>query len=263
MNGSRGKQLAIAISSITLCAIAIGGLQLPKLNQLQRERVETSQEQWEQEVTQESVELQLLKTFPNFGFDNLIANWVFIKYLIYFGDDSAREQTGYELIPEYFDINITEDPRFVPAYFYLSASLSLYLGEPEISVAMMQRQLENLSPKDPPGAYYIWRYLGIDQLLFLGDSNAARESFEQAAVWAKEYSDPESEMVRDISQVTARFLAQNPDSKQAQYAAWILVYQNAIDAQVRDRAIAGIRSVGGIVEEMEDGSISIQPPPTD
>ncbi|MBP0015852.1 MAG: hypothetical protein J7545_17890 [Roseofilum sp. SBFL] len=250
-------------SLVALCATAISSLQLPKLNQLKSVQAQRTESEFQREVAQEGIALKLLKAIPNFGFDNLIADWAYVKFLIYFGDEPAREHTGYDLTPQYFEIALNEDPRFIPAYFGLSSSISLYLGEPKISTAMMEKGLQLLSPQDPPRSYYIWRYLGIDQLLFLGDAQAAQASFAKAAEWASEYSDLESENVVALSHSTAGFLAQNPDSKQAQFAAWMLVYRNAVDEQTRDRAIQGIKSVGGIVQITENGDMIIQPPPND
>ncbi|MDJ1178585.1 hypothetical protein PJF56_06900 [Roseofilum sp. BLCC_M91] len=262
-NKSSWYQILIISGLFLISGAAIASLQLPKLNQLKLAQRQRTESQLQREVSQEAIELKLLKIIPNFGFDNLIADWVYVKFLIYYGDDPAREQTGYDLTPDYFDIALNKDPRFIPAYFGLSASVSLYLGKPEVSVAMMENGLQLLSPQDPPRSYYIWRYLGIDQLLFLADAKAARESFTKAAEWASEYSDPESENVATLSRSTAEFLAQNPDSKQAQFAAWMLVYQNAVDQQTRDRAIEGIISVGGMVEITENGETIIQHPPND
>jgi hypothetical protein len=51
----------------------------------------------QQEAQQEALRLKMLKTIPSFGFDNLIADWTFLKFLQYFGDDEARDVTGYNL----------------------------------------------------------------------------------------------------------------------------------------------------------------------
>lgn len=247
---------------ILLCSLAIVSVQLPKLSRLKVASSERSLQQLKQEVAQEALELKLLQVLPNFGFDNLIANLAFIKFLIYFGDDPARDQTGYDLAPEYFQIALNEDPRFIPAYFGMSASVSLYLGKPEFSVEMMQKGLQSLSPKDPHHSYYIWRYLGTDQLLFLGDGEAAERSFSQAAQWASEYSDSESQFIAQLSAATAGFLQENPDSKQAQFQAWQLVLFNATDDKTRQRAISRMEELGGRVILDSDGRINqLIPPP--
>jgi len=262
-NANRWQEVLIAGNLIILCMTAIASLQWPKLNQLKSSQVVRSETQLQREVAQEQLELKLLQVLPNFGFDNLIADWAYIKFLIYFGDDPAREQTGYELTPQYFEIALNEDPRFIPAYFGLSSSVSLYLGQPEFSVDMMQKGLQLLSAKDPPRSYYIWRYLGTDQLLFLGDGEAARDSFAQAAEWASEYSDTESRSIAALSTSTAEFLAQNPDSKQAQFQAWQIVLFNAVDDKTRQRAIANMEALGGRVILDSEGRIETLIPPSD
>ncbi|OJJ26604.1 hypothetical protein BI308_05805 [Roseofilum reptotaenium AO1-A] len=247
---------------ILLCSLAIFSVQLLKLNRLKVESTERSPQQRQQEVAQEALELKLLQVLPNFGFDNLTANWSFVKFLIYFGDDPARDQTGYDLSTEYFKVTLTEDPRFIPAYFGLSASVSLYSGQPDISVSMMQQGLEQLSSQDPPRGYYAWRYMGVDQLLFLGEGEAARDSFTKAAEWASEYNDPESETIMALSASTAEFLAENPNSKRAQFQAWGSVLINATDEKTRQRAITSMEAIGGRVILDSEGRIeSLIPPP--
>lgn len=249
---------------IFLCSLAIVSIQLPKLNWLKTESSERSPQQRQQEVAQEALELKLLQVLPNFGFDNLIANWSFIKFLIYFGDEPARAQTGYDVSPEYFKIALTEDPRFIAAYFGLSASVSLYSGQPDISVDLMRKGLEQLSSQDPPRGYYAWRYMGVDQLLFLGEGEAARDSFAKAAEWASEYSDPESESIVALSTSMAEFLAENPSSKWAQFQAWASVLFNATDEKTRQRAIESMEEIGGRVILDSEGRIeSLVPPPSE
>ena len=255
------NQLA-AVGLILLCSVLIATAQRLRLNSLKVESNERSRSQLQREVAQEALELNFLEVVPNFNFKNLMANWSFIKFLIYFGDDLAREHTGYELTPEYFKITLQEDPRFIPAYFSMSASLSLYLGRADFSAEMTQQGLQRLSPKDPLGSYYIWRYLGTDQLLFLGEGQAAEQSFTRATEWAREYSDPESQFIAQISSATAQFLKSNVQSKQAQFQAWQLVLFNATDDRTRQRAIASMEELGGRVILDSDGRVTqLIPPP--
>ncbi len=246
---------------VVLCAVAITSIQFPKLHQLKLSQLERSDLELEQEVAQETIALTLLKVLPDFGFDNLVGNWALIKFFIYFGDDVARETTGYSLAPQYFEIILNQDPRFIPAYFALSSSVSLYLGQPEFSVEMMQKGLESLSPQDPPRSYYIWRYLGVDQLLFLGDLPAAQSSFEQAADWGSKYSDEESKSIVTLSTSMAEFLSQKPNIRQAQFQAWIMVLLNATDDKVRRKAIENMEAIGGRVILAPDGTIQTLIPP--
>ncbi|MEQ8975850.1 MAG: hypothetical protein RIE73_36385 [Coleofasciculus sp. C1-SOL-03] len=246
-----------------LCIIVVGGLQIPQLNQLQGKGETPSPTELQRQIEAEKVRLNLLQKVPTFGFDNLLADWVFLNFLQYFGDDQARDVTGYQLSPDYFEVILTRDPRFLDAYFFLSGSTSLYAGMPDRSVELMEEGLQQLSPQVPRKSYYIWRYKAIDELLFLGDAQAARQSFEKAAEWASTYEDEESQYVASISRQTAQFLERNPSSKSAQVSAWSMVLQNAMDDRTRQRAINQIEALGGKVVTTPEGAVKIQLPQRD
>ncbi|MBC6472402.1 MAG: hypothetical protein GDA48_05970 [Hormoscilla sp. GM102CHS1] len=256
-------QAIAAAGMVLLCAGAIALLQIPQLKQLKADQNIATPEKVQREVAAEKARIKILQQMPGFGFDNLIANWTMVQFLIYFGDEPARAQTGYSLSPEYFEAILDRDPRFLDAYFFLSSSVSLYAGIPERSVAMLDKVLKLLDPQVPPKSYYIWRYKAIDELLFLGDGKAAKKSFEMAADWASNYSDPESQAVATVSSQTAAYLATNPDSKSAQISAWTMVLNNAIDDRTRQIAIDRIRALGGRIETTPSGALQIIPPPED
>ena len=248
---------------ILLCGLAIGVLQLPQLNKISTKAKTTSLQELKKEVDAEKARLKLLQRFPAFGFNNLFADWVFLGFVQYFGDDEVRQLTGYSLSPEYFEVILDRDPRFREAYLFLSASSSLYAAMPERSVVLMEKGLKFLKPQDPPQSYYVWRYKGTDELLFLGDAQAARKSFEKAAEWASVYADPDSQNVAAISRQTAQFLARNPNSKYAQVGAWSMVLQNAVDDRTRQIAISRIEGLGGKVVVTPEGEVRIQLPEKD
>ncbi len=248
---------------IIICMVVIGALQLPQLENLRNRSQNLSPQALKKEVESEKLRLNLLKKMPAFGFDNLLADWVFLGFLQYFGDDDAREFTGYQIAPDYFEIVLDRDPRFRDAYYFLSTSSSLYAGLPERSVALMNQGLKSLSPQVPFKSYYIWRYKGIDELLFLGDGQAAKKSFEMSAEWASIYADPESQTAVVLSRKTADFLAKNPKSKSAQVSAWAMVLTNTKDQRTRQIAISRIEAIGGKVLITPEGAVRIQSPPKD
>ncbi|MUL36618.1 hypothetical protein [Gloeocapsopsis dulcis] len=259
----RRYQESLAASvAVLLCIFGVISLQVPQLHQLTTHKTITK-ESLIRETETEKVRLNLLKQLPSFGFDNLIASWIFLNFLQYFGDDEIRPKTGYSLSPEYFEIILDRDPRFLQAYLFLSSSTSLYAGMPERSIALMERNLKLLSPTVPQKSYYIWRYKGIDELLFLGDSAAAQQSFTTAAQWASVYPDEESKQVAAISQKTAEFLSRNPKSKSAQIGAWTMVLSNPVDIATRDLAIRRIQALGGEVSISSEGVVQVKPPKED
>ena len=248
----------IATGLVGLGAIAaIAALQIPALQQLQADRTLTDDE-LQQQLTIEATRLDVLERSPAFGFDNLFADWVFLGYIQYFGDDEARQRTDYSLSPEYFEVILNRDPRFILAYTFLSTSVSQYAGQPEIAVDIMNENIDKMTPHAPPDSFYVWRQKAIDELLFLGDAEAARDSFLTAAEWAAQSDFPGSENSASLSRQTAQFLEQNPDSVSAQISAWVLVLQNAVDEETRQRARDRIESLGGEIIPNPDGSFTIR-----
>ena len=175
--------------TIILSAIAIGALQLPQLNKLTSKVQSTSVAQLNQELEVEKQRLQVLRKLPSFGFDNVVSNWTFINFLIYFGDDTVREKTGYSLSPEFFEVVINRDPYFLHAYPFLSGSTTMYAGMPERTIELMETGLKHMKAQFPPKSYYVWRYKGMNELLFTDNASSAKKSFETAANWASHYSD--------------------------------------------------------------------------
>lgn len=253
----------VAASLVALLGIgAVGLLQVPQLNRLRNRAKTASPQAFQQDANLENLRLNLLQKSPAFGFDNLFADWVFLNFLQYFGDDDARAVTGYRLSPKYFEIIVNRDPRFLGSYLGLSTSISMYSGMPEKSVALMEQGLKSMTPQTPPKSYYVWRYKGIDELLFLGRTQAARQSFEKAAEWASTYSDQESQNVAALSRRMTAFLARNPNSKTAQVLAWSLVLNSAPDARTQKIAVSRIEALGGKVIITPQGP-KILPPKRD
>lgn len=255
---------SVAASLVALlCIFAVGMLQVPQLNSLKNRSKTASLEALQQELETEKLRLNLLQKTPTFGFNNLLADWVFLNFIKYFGDDDARKVTGYQLSPDYFEFIINRDPKFLKAYLFLSNSSSLYAAMPERSVALMDKGIKSLSPQHPPKSYYVWRYKAIDELLFLGDGQKAGQSFNKAAEWASVYSDEESRTVVEVSRKTAEFLSRNPNSKLAQVSAWTMVLNNTADERTRKIAVSRIEAIGGKITITPEGNVKIRLPQKD
>lgn len=237
-------------------------LQTPQLASLKQRKSLTKAVLGQQEA-QLKAQLSIAKTLPTFGFDNLVADWHFIDFIQYFGDTEVRAKAGYGASMEYFEAMLDRDPRFLYAYFYLSSTGSLYAGQPEKSVSLMNSGLKSLSPKVPDRGYYIWRLKAVDELLFLGKVPDARNSMLTAANWARQSPTTEGQNVARLSQNTAAYLARNPNSKQAQFDAWNMVLGAAVDDFVIKRAIVGIRSTGGKVTISPSGEFKVEAPVKD
>jgi hypothetical protein len=206
---------------------------------------------------QEALRLQLLKKTPTFGYDNLIADWTFLKFLQYFGDDPARDKIGYSLSQDYFDIVTKLDPRWVDIYLFLTNALSIYEAKPKLSVEYTTRGTNALSPEIDPKAWQLWRFKGIDQILFLGDTKGAIYSHEMAADWVANTPD------RDFAPLfkdTAQFLKTDPDNKLIRFNAWLWIYYQSFDEKVKERAKKELIALGAKVEEGIDGTLRFSLP---
>ncbi|MCT7982232.1 hypothetical protein NG796_02880 [Laspinema sp. A4] len=247
-----GEWATVAIAIVALAGAIIMqqmGLGNPRLAQ-------TDPRQAEQ---QEALQVQMLRRSPTLGFDNMIANYAFLKWVQYFGDEEIRDQIGYALNQEYFDVITRLDPRFAEMYPFISTAVSFAQGEPELGIEYMDRGLAVLSPEINPKAFLVWRFKGLDQLLLLGDIPGSIESHERAAQWARgtEYDD-----YADLYQSAADFLRTEPDSTGVRLWAWNEVYQNSINESVKQRAEQEILKLGASKQINEEGQVIFVLPET-
>ncbi|MCC3592159.1 hypothetical protein [Microcoleus sp. PH2017_28_MFU_U_A] len=213
----------------------------------------------QQEAQQEALRLKMLKNLPSFGFDNLIADWTFLKFLQYFGDDEARNVTGYNLGQDYFDIVTQRDPRWADIYLFLSTAVSFYQGKPETAIKFIERGTNALSPQIHPQAWIVWRTKGLDELLLLGDIPESIRSHEMAAEWVEKT--PDGKKLAPMFRATAEFLRRDPDSVPVRFNAWSAVYYQTTDKLVRQRAKQALVKLGARVQKDRDGKESFILPP--
>lgn len=253
-----GSALTTAI--VLLAGGSILQFQLTRLDNLGQRNQSTQSYQIEEQKTQDS--LKVLSKLPKLGYENLIADYMFINFIQYFGDADARAKTGYRLSPDFFDIIIKRDPLFLDAYHYLSASVTLYAGQPQKSVSLLTKGIAAVPPSLQSRAYFLWQYKAADELLFLGDTAAAQRSYEMVSNWAGQSKDPQMQGIAARSLQTAQFLASNPDSRRARVGSWFNVLSNAIDDPTRQFAAKQIQALGGKIVN-QNGAFQVKMPQGD
>ncbi len=222
---------------IFICLLGITKLQNQQQQKLKQETQSNNY------LTQEQAQKRLVKIqkyIPSFGFENLIADWSFLSFVDYFGDQPARNEIGHQLVADYFDTISDRDPRFTQAHLHLSVANTMYAGQPTATIAYMERVLAAVEPGMHTDTSLLWSAKGMDELLFLGDTKAAKYSYEMAAKWAKNQSDNfnQNRAIKNLE--TALFLSSKPDTKAAQIMAWSSVLPNIKDEQRRQEIIAKI-----------------------
>lgn len=206
------------------------------------------------------VRMNIINKLPSIGFRNLLSNLNFLQFLKYFGDDESRERTGYSFSPDFLTSVIEYDPYYRMFYLFLSESTTFYAGQPDKTVSLMEKGLSSPNAHKPSDSYYVWRYKGIDELLFLNDSQAAQASFRMAAEWASKSDDLESDLIATLSRNTAESLAINPTSNRAKISAWSSILTTSFDENTRQQAIEKISELGGEVVFSEEGGVRINYP---
>ncbi len=246
---------------IFLATIAVITLQWSKFQTTKALQSETqSKSYYLLEEKQIAANAALLKKVPALGHDNLVADWAFLNFVQYFGDDNARAATGYRVNPDFFETVVDRDPRFLSMYPYLSSAVTLFSGNPTKSVDLLTQGIQEMPDSLKPDAYFLWQAKATDELLFLGDPAAAQASYEKVVEWASLSADPERQAIAARAQQTAQFLSQNPNSRNAQISSWFNILSSAIDDQTRSLAVQQIRNLGGTVEFSPEGRVRISFP---
>lgn len=238
-------------------------LQLNRLSQLEaKASQQRSKAEYVLEEQQTQTSLKLLSKLPALGFDNLVADWSFLNFIQYFGDDKARSQSGYSITTDFFKLIVDRDPHFLGMYSYLSSSISLFAGQPQQTVRLLQQGINSMPPSMQSEAYFLWQAKATDELLFLGKTQDAQRSYEMAASWASQSNDPQMQAISQRSRQTAKFLASNPDSRRARVGSWFNILSNAIDDPTRQFAAKQIQALGGKIIQ-RNGAFQVKLPEAD
>ncbi|MEB3225321.1 MAG: hypothetical protein VKJ86_05895 [Synechococcus sp.] len=258
-SGKTFKSFGLGAMAIA-CGAVILSLQQARLTTL-KQGTDLTPETVARQAKTEAASLALWKQLPTYGYDNLVSDWIFLRFLQYFGDDEARKLGDYHLSADYFEVIVDLDPWFKEGYYYLSGSSSLYAGTPDRTVELFSRGLAQMEPTVPEKSFYLWRLKAVDEQLFLGDIPAAIQSYKTAAEWAAVYDDPESQSAKQRSEATVAFLTRDPRSIMARVTAWSSVLGQARDVETQKRAIAELEAMGVIVTVDENGVPRFQVPP--
>ena len=257
LNTINYSSLFLPLTLAIVCVLSIGQLQKPLLT---RQTDLTSQDIQQQEALIRT-QLNLIQQMPTMGYDNIIAGWNFLNFVQYFGDSDARQITGYSLVPEYYQIIVQKDPRFVQSYLFLDTATSLFAGRPDISVELMEQGLQHLSP-EISSAYLVWIYKGINELLFLGRTQDAKQSYLTASEWAKIENSETSIPIGQRALETVQFLENNPDSRSARASAWMMILGNAREEEVRQLALQQLDQLGAQIT-IDGNNLSVTIPEDD
>ena len=243
-----------SLFTVLICSMCVVFLQKANLKQQEETKNQLTYAQEEKKLASIA---EIQQRLPGFGYDNLLADWNFLQFVQYFGDAEAREVTGYSLVTDYFKVVVDKDPRFTQALLSFSAANSLFAGKPKETVELINKALKTASPDLPGYPFLLWTYKATDEILFLGNISAAKDSYKMAAKWASMKNDDVGKKMTTRYKATAKFLASNPDTKDAQIVAWTNVLSQAPDLKTQQRAIDKLKTLGVNVFIDGEGKINV------
>lgn len=257
MKYSKYLKLGISFLALSSCIASIVCLQKDNLSKIETVRDKETYQKEQQKFTSAA---KIRKKLPSFGFNNLIADLTFLKFVEYFGDGEARQVTGYSTVTDYFEDIVNRDPNFMQSHLVMSAANSLFAGRPDKTVELMERAIEKVDPTVPNYPFLLWTYKAADETLFLGDLEAARHSYEMAAKWARQYNDELGEEMASRYDKTAKYLASDPDPTQAQIGAWMSILSGTQDRKTQDYILSKLEDLGAEISISPEGKVRIKPP---
>ncbi len=115
-----------------------------------------------------------------FGFEPLVADYYWVKSLIYIAGQFDREHRDYSPLREVYDVITDLDGSFAAAYHYGSLLLSALAKEPERAIELLSKGL-NRNAKDWRFRWLLNYDVGTMYSFRLGDREAARVYLDAAA----------------------------------------------------------------------------------
>jgi hypothetical protein len=244
--------------ALTVCSCVAGIVIIQQ--QYVRESVAKQTDNYIKQEEELKTAIDIQKKIPSFGYDNLVADWNYLQYIQYFGEDKAREKTGYSLVTDYFEIVADRNPRFIRAFLSLSTANSLFASRADKTVAFLNQVLPSISPKHFPEAHFVWTYKGMDEILFLGDIKAAHNSYLMGAKWARERGDFQGQQAAARITETVKFLETNPNPQKVQIYSWLSSLDRAKDQKTIQVILNNLRALGCKVSFTQEGKINVQVP---
>ena len=214
-----------SLAAASLPFICLAGIVILQGQQYKKSVIKLNRDNYLRQEKEQAELIKFQQKTSNLGFDNLAADLSYLNFVQYFGDRNARETIGYRLVPDYFETIGSLDPRFTQAHLRLAIANTMYAGNAETTVALIEEVLAVVEPNSEDAAL-LWTSKGLDELLFFGDKDAAIKSYQTATQWAaiEQSKRPDGLTIKDLELALAN--TTEIELKETQIRAWssVLVY---------------------------------------
>ncbi|MBC7882936.1 MAG: hypothetical protein H7Y37_16715 [Anaerolineae bacterium] len=165
------------------------------------------------------------------GFSNLIADWQWLQYVQYFGDQQARQQSGYGQSEEALEQIAALNPQFVFVYVQANYAVAEAMHQPEKAVRFLLKGAQKNPGKQDalgmPGTWYLYRLAASIVFRHFNDYERSAQLFTLAA------AEPGAPAV--MKENAAYFFHAANDQERA-IRLWKEFYQEAPTAQMKRAA---------------------------
>jgi len=184
------------------------------------------------------------KYFPAFGYDNLLADFVWMRFAQYYGDQRSRQMSGYKLSYEYLDVITDRDPKFEKAYLAANFSVANKMGRTDLAEKLLTKGVRN-----NPDSYLIWQYRGFLHLLYTGAPDKAAFSFKQNAIIAVAREGNAKQAWGNYWWQMGSYLESNQPSVWQLRTIWNEVFNSAPDGETKILALGQLKKLGVVLDE--------------
>lgn len=180
------------------------------------------------------------------GYDQLLADLYWLKFIGYEGDGRARLLDGYASASAYLELITGLDPRFTEAYWFASFSVGADQKRPELADAILRAGIEK-----NPNNWYLPYIAGLNAYLNWHDEAKAAKYYRMAARFpeaprwlagqAKILESGIPSIVKKIRTWDAIYRSNEPEkvrsrAKEKLIGLWLAVFNSNAGKQIKERA---------------------------
>lgn len=117
-----------------------------------------------------------LVSLVGLGYDQLLADVFWLRYISYVGDGAARVSDHYQDCYDYLNLITALDPNFTQAYWFCAFSVGADQGRPDLA-----RKILDSGIAENPDNWYLPYIAGLNEYLYAHNEVAASRYYRMAA----------------------------------------------------------------------------------
>ncbi|MEN9251770.1 MAG: hypothetical protein Q6K99_00055 [Thermostichales cyanobacterium BF4_bins_65] len=217
------------------------------------------------------------RTWKHLGFSNLIAGFLWLDFVQFYGLNIIREpdeirfrRRYHEISYDYLETITHLDPRFIQPYTVALNAVGWKQGRPDLARLLLVRGFlhrQDFSEQELIFVPLINLNLALIYLLIYASPESVAFTFNTLADWAEQLGPKiQSRLQLDpsLTRITGQNLASRliDDPVYAEFLGWQQVFLGADDPEVQAIGRRELERIGASFRQAEDGRIIPVPPPT-